>query len=127
MKIQNEEERKMGLEDKRQLSQDVSKLKMIVMITGFGILTWIRSSMLTMLLLEKLSFCDMCFLTTIEKPGQKLTFQVKAPSNEIVINNKILELVRTQARNLILPQPLLKTKVRCNVFHYDKRQAPKKI
>ena len=69
----------------------------------------------------------MCFLTTIEKPGQKLTFQVKAPSNEIVINNKILELVRTQARNLILPQPLLKTKVRCNVFHYDKRQAPKKI
>jgi len=45
--IQNKEERNMGLEDKRHRSQKAQKLKMIVMVIGFGILTWIRSSMLT--------------------------------------------------------------------------------
>ena len=47
VKIPNEE-RKMGLEDKRLWSQNLPKLKLIVIIIGFGILVWIRSSVLTM-------------------------------------------------------------------------------
>ena len=47
MQIQTEEERKNLLEDKQKRSQDTPKFIMIVMIIWFGILEWIRSSMLT--------------------------------------------------------------------------------
>jgi hypothetical protein len=91
MKIQSEGERKMGLENMRQRSQNVPKLKCIVMIIGLGILTWIRSSMLTMPLLKKNNFLRYTFHNDKRQTWAKVEVQhlIKAPSNEIVTNNDI--------------------------------------
>jgi hypothetical protein len=49
-------------------NQNGSKLKMIAMMIGFGILTWIGSSMPTISSFKKQRFGDMYFIMTKDKP-----------------------------------------------------------